>query len=149
MKHNRLFVCSLGATFSEWEFLTCQQQLHRMSYFQRAPWLHTADPRGSHSSHQYFASPAQTIKSFLFCWLTWTTKEEIFPCKHLKTALDCKHWAINKKYTQNSCAEDSTHPKRVLLRFVGHSDWWGGTHFIVTNWNQNNEEDSAWLWWSS
>lgn len=41
--------------------------------------------------------------------------------------------------------EDRTHPKCVLLWFVGHSDWWGGTHFIVTDWNQN-KEDSVWLW---
>lgn len=36
--------------------------------------------------------------------------------------------------------EERTYPKSVLLWFVGHSDGWGGTHFIITNWNQNTKD---------
>lgn len=39
------------------------------------------------------------------------------------------------------CREETrTHPKSVLLWFVGHSDRWGGTHFIITDWNQSTKD---------
>lgn len=85
-----------------------------------------------------FRLPDTSHKILLIVVLNYKGRD--FPCKHLKTAQECKYWVINsKKWMQSSSVEDRTHPKSVLLRFVGHSDRWGGTHFIITNWNQNTK----------
>lgn len=99
-----------------------------MPYFQRVPWFHTADPRGSDGLCQYFTCPTQATKSFWF--LPWVIKEEISLANISKQQRNTN--------TEQFCREDTrTHPKSVLLWFVGHSDRWGGTHFIITDWNQN------------